>query len=143
VFELRGGQNQEATLNLSLEICATEEISVICCKGRIVFGIEAEGLIDEIQALFAQTRQIVIDLSGVELIDGAGLGILVSLAVTARARKCSIKLAAPGDVILGMLQVFNLTSVFEVYSTLDAATHAFSEQSDPKIFRAPICFSVP
>jgi anti-anti-sigma factor len=138
-----GRQNREAILNLSLEIDATEKITVICCKGRIVFGVEAELLIDEIEALFAQTRQIVIDLSEVELIDGAGLGALVSVALTARARKCPIKLAAPGDGIRRMLRLFNLASVFEVCSTLDAATHAFSKQPDPKIFRPPTCVSMP
>jgi hypothetical protein len=77
-------QDKEPKLRLSLEIRVTEDVTVICCKGRIAYGIEAGALSDEIAELLPQTRQLVIDLSGVEMIDGAGLGELVSVAVTAQ-----------------------------------------------------------
>ncbi len=64
-----------------------------------------------------------------EMIDGAGLGELVSVAVTAQASQCSVKLAAPSDLIRQLLELTNLTSVFEVHPTLDAATLAFRGQA--------------
>ena len=69
------------------------------------------------------------DLSDVEMIDGAGLGALVSIAVTAQASECSIKLAAPDDFICRVFTITNLTSVFQAYSTVDAATLAFHGQA--------------
>jgi anti-anti-sigma factor len=71
----------------------------------------------------------VIDLSGVEIIDASGLGELVPVAVAAQASGCSIKLASPGDFIWRLLSVTNLTSVFEVFSTVDAANLAFSGEA--------------
>jgi len=65
----------------------------------------------------------------VELIDAAGLGALISVALTAQASQCSIKLAAPGNLIRKLLKLTKLTSVFEVHSTLDAATVASREQA--------------
>ena len=62
-----------------------------------------------------------IDLSGVEMIDAAGLGTLMSVALTAQASQCSIRLAAPGNSVRQLLELANMTSVFEVYPTLDAA----------------------
>jgi anti-anti-sigma regulatory factor len=66
----------------------------------------------------------VIDLSGVELIDAAGLGALISVALMAQASQCSVKLAAPGNFIRELLELTKLTSIFEVHLTLDAATIA-------------------
>jgi anti-sigma B factor antagonist len=64
----------------------------------------------------------VIDLSGVEMIDAAGLGALISVASRAQASQCSVKLAAPGNLIRQLLELTKLTSVFKIHPTLDAAT---------------------
>ena len=122
-------QDKESELRLSLETRVTEDVAVIRCKGRIAYGIEAAALSGEIAELAPQTRRVVIDLSGVEMIDAAGLGELVSVAVAAQASGCSIMLAAPGDFIRRVLTLTNLTSVFEVYPTLDAATAASRGQA--------------
>ncbi len=60
-------------MRLSLETRVAEDFAVICCKGRIVYGIEAAALSGESAKLAPQTRRVVIDLSGVEMIDPAGL----------------------------------------------------------------------
>ena len=102
---------------------------MISCKGRTAYGAEAAALPGEFAELAPQTRRVVIDLSGVELIDAAGLGALISVALTAQASQCSVTLAAPGNLILELLELTKLTSVFEVHSTLDAATVASREQA--------------
>ena len=111
-------QDKEPKLRLSLETRAAENVTVICCKGRIAYGSEAAALSGEVAELARQTRQLVIDLSGVEMIDAAGLGALISVAVTAQASQCSIKLAAPSNRIRQLLELTKLTSVFEVLSHL-------------------------
>jgi anti-sigma B factor antagonist len=122
-------QDKEPKLRLSLETRVTEDLTVICCKGRIAYGIEAAALSGEIAELAPQTRRVVIDLSGVEMIGAAGLGALISVALTAQASQCSVKLAAPGNLIRQLLELTKLTSVFEVHPTLDAATVAFHAQA--------------
>jgi len=122
-------QDKERKLRLSLETRVTEGVSVVCCKGRIAYGIEAAALSGEIAELAPQTRRVVIDLSGVEMIDAAGLGALISVALAAQASQCSVKLAAPSNLIRQLLALTNLTSVFDLYPTLDAATLAFHAQA--------------
>ena len=90
-------------------------------KGRIAYGIEAAALSGEIAELAPQTRRVVLDLSGVVMIDAAGLGELVSVALAAQASGCSVTPAAPGDFIRHLLELTKLTSVVEVYPTLEAA----------------------
>jgi anti-sigma B factor antagonist len=116
-------------LRLSLETRVAEDVTVISCKGRIAYGAEAAALSGEIAELARRTRRIVIDLGGVEMIDAAGLGALISVALTAQASQCSVTLAAPGNLILELLELTKLTSVFEVHPTLDAATVASREQA--------------
>ena len=116
-------------MRLSLETRVTEDVAVIRCKGRIAYGIEAAALSGEIAELASQTRRVVIDLSGVEMIDAAGLGELVSVAVAAQASGCSITLAAPGHFIRQLLELTKLTSVLELYPTLEAASVASRGQA--------------
>ena len=59
----------------------------------------------------------------------AGLGALISGVLTAQASQCSVELAAPGNLILELLELTKLISVFELYPTLDAATVASREQA--------------
>jgi anti-sigma B factor antagonist len=125
----RLSQDKEPKLRLSLEARVTEDVTVISCKGRIAYGAEAAALSGEFAELAPQTRRVVIDLSGVEMIDAAGLGALISVALTAQASQCSVKLAAPGNLIRELLDLTKLTSVFEVHPTLDAATVASRGQA--------------
>jgi anti-sigma B factor antagonist len=122
-------QDKEPKLRLSLETRVTEHVTVISCKGRIAYGIEAAALSGEIAELAPQTRRVVIDLSGVEMMDAAGLGALISAVLAAQASQCSVKLAAPGNLIRQLLELTKLTSVFEVHTSLDAATEASRGQA--------------
>jgi anti-sigma B factor antagonist len=122
-------QDKDPKLRLSLETRVTDDLTVICCKGRIAYGIEASALLGEIAELAPQTRRVVIDLSSVEMIDAAGLGALISVALTAQVSQSTVKLAAPGNFIRQLLELTKLTSVFEVYTTLDAATVASRGQA--------------
>ncbi|MGH3056211.1 MAG: STAS domain-containing protein [Gaiellaceae bacterium] len=118
-------QDKESKLGLNLKTRVIEECAVIYCKGRITFGIEAGVLSAQIAGLMQQPRLLVIDLSGVRMIDAAGLGELVFVAASAQANQCSIKLVAPSDFIRQLLELTGLTWVFEVYPTLGEATLAF------------------
>jgi anti-sigma B factor antagonist len=121
--------HKEPMLRLSVETRVTEEVAVIRCKGRIVYGIEAGALSGEIAEVAPRTRRVVIDLSGVEMIDAAGLGELVSVAVAGQASRCYMTMVAPGHFLRQLLELTKLTSVLELYPTFDAAILAFSGQA--------------
>ena len=116
-------------MRLSLESRVAEDVTVISCKGRIAYGPEVAVLPREFAKLAPRTRRFVIDLSGVEMIDAAGLGALISVALTAQASQSSVTLAAPGNFIRQLLELTKLTSIFELYPTLDAATVASRGQA--------------
>jgi len=63
-------------------------------------SLSAAGKVAE---LLPGARQLVLELSAVEMIDGAGLGELVVIHRWTRANNCPIKLAGPSNRILELL----------------------------------------
>lgn len=108
-------------MKLSVEINASPEVTVATCRGRIVFRDEAEALASALLKTIPFTRQLVLDLSAVEMIDNFGLGELLLLWRTAQDRQCLMALAAPGAQVREMLELTRLDTVFEVYPTLEDA----------------------
>src|SRR4029077_17801174 len=83
--------DKESKVKLNLEIRETNDVTVIYCQGRIAYRNEAVALSNKGADLLPATREMVIERSGVEMIDSAGLGELVVILRWAQARRCSIK----------------------------------------------------
>lgn len=102
-------------------------VTVICCQGRLVYGQGSSLLSEKVAKIFPHTRQIVLDLSQVKMIDGTGLGELVSIWMQAKASNRTVKLAAPPRRIRKIFELTNLTSVFQIYPTLEDALNSFAD----------------
>jgi anti-sigma B factor antagonist len=115
-------------MELKIETGEAEGVSIVSCRGRIVFGDEAIALRDTLKALVAKkVRSILLDLSGVTYIDSGGLGTLVGAYSSARAAGTDIKLTGIGQRIRDVLQITKLVTVFEVYETESEALAAFGK----------------
>jgi len=66
-------------------------------------------------------QRLVLDLSGLDFISSVGLGGIIAAHVRCRHHGGSIVLAAPTPEILALLQVTNLTRLFPVHDSVDAA----------------------
>ncbi|HVO82404.1 MAG TPA: STAS domain-containing protein [Terriglobales bacterium] len=112
---------RESKVKLSLEVCVNDAATVIYCKGRIAYCERAAALSERVAHLLPRSRQLVLELSGVEMIDSAGLGELVEMHRLARTTGCSMKLAAPRRHVRQLLELTNLASVFEIYASVEEA----------------------
>ncbi len=108
-------------MKLSFEIRMSEDLAVVICKGRIVYRKEVAALGYTIADLLPQARQLVLDLSQVETMDGAGLGELLALLARAQSRGCTMKLAAPNKAVRELLELTRVASAFEVHNTVNDA----------------------
>ena len=111
---------KETKLTLRLEVREGPAVSVIHCKGRLVFR-EDNCFSAQVLEILSRTKQVVIDLSGVEMVDGFGLGELVTVQNLATAKGCAVKLAAPSRLVYSLLKLTKLNSLFEIYPTLNEA----------------------
>ena len=70
-------------MQLRLSTRVVDDVVVVDCAGRIVFGDEAALLRDTVKKLLTQNNRIVLDLKGINYIDSGGLGTLVALYTSA------------------------------------------------------------
>jgi anti-anti-sigma factor len=85
----------------------SDEGVVLLCQGRIVKGDETAVLC---AAIGQNRRDVTLDLAGVDAIDAAGIGLLVSL----QAAGIYLRLLNPIGPIRDLLRVTQLDSVFEI-----------------------------
>jgi anti-anti-sigma factor len=110
---------------LDLETRAIDDVTVLFCRGRFTYRNEATAFSQRIAELLPSARRLVVELSGLEAIDSAGLGELVVVHMWIRASGCSLKLAGARPRIRELLELTNLLSVFDVHPTLDDALRSF------------------
>ncbi len=110
---------------LKLDISRAEDIAVILCRGRIVFGEETDELRRTVLGLLNETKRIVLNLAGIAHIDSSGLGTLVASLISARNRRAEIKLAALSPKAQRVLRITNMGRLFEVYESTEEAVHSF------------------
>ena len=102
----------------------------------IVLGFDSGEMLDcdvasdvrsQAMRLLDSRSDVVVDLSNLEFVDSAGLGVLVSLyrRVTGRGRR--IVLAKPQPYVMRVMRVIRLDRVFELFPDVDAAAHALRE----------------
>ena len=112
-------------MKLNLETRKVNGIVVIVCCGRFTYREEATAFSEKIAEVLPGARQVVIELSGVEAMDSAGLGELVVVHMWARACGGSLRLAGANVRIRQLIELTNLASVFEMHPTLDEAILSF------------------
>jgi anti-anti-sigma factor len=112
---------KEPKLTLRLETRESPEMAVVYCKGRLVYSDQGTTLSAKVLDVLSRTRQVVLDISGVEIIDGFGLGELVTVLNLANAKGSMVKLAGPNRLVYSLLKLTKLTSLFEIYPTVKEA----------------------
>lgn len=108
---------KEDRLSLILETAKLGDALILRCKGRIVFRDEVVALSTIVGDSIQSSRLVILDLHGVSAIDSAGLGELVALHMWAQGSGCNLKMIGLSSRIRRLLELTNLTSVFEIYAT--------------------------
>ena len=113
-------------MQLRLSTRKVNDVLVVDCVGRIVFGEESADLRDTVKMLLGQNNRVILNLSGVTYIDSGGLGTLVALYTTAHNAGGGLKLCNLTQRVGDLLQVTKLYTIFEVYDSEEDALEAFA-----------------
>jgi len=111
-------------MQLRLESRPVGEVVVIQCHGRIVSGNEVFTLHAQVGDSLDKYGDVVLQLDDVEFVDSSGLGALVRLMQSARAKGGDLKLSGVPERIRKTLQMTGLLSQFETYDTVEEAITA-------------------
>ena len=124
VFE----SEKEPELKLNLETRNRGDVIVVHCQGRIVYRDEAAALSRLVDEILQHTDKVVLDLSGVSALDGAGIGELALLLAMAQERNAELKCAGANDLVRELLSLTSLDAVLEVHPSVNAALESFREE---------------
>lgn len=93
------------------------DVMIVQCNGRIVAGAEVFSLHSHVGDVLPNYGDVVLQLEQVEFVDSSGLGALVRLVSTARAKGGDIKLCGVQPNLRRTLEMTHLLSMFEIYDS--------------------------
>jgi anti-sigma B factor antagonist len=114
-------------MKLVVTMTEVEGSTILHCKGRLQFCEEAAVFSRLAHGVFDSGKNLVLDLSGVEIIDSSAVGDLVLIYMRACASEKEVRIAAPTPRVLEVLELTRVSSLFRIYSTVDAALGWFPE----------------
>jgi anti-anti-sigma factor len=107
---------------------------ILQCSGRLVRGEETALLCSAVQQ---HGRTVILDLQGVDAIDAAGIGVLISL----QAAGIYLKLINPNPQVRELLRMTKLESIFEICESLptNRGTNEGTEEDSANAEPIPCC----
>lgn len=108
-------------MNLVASMTEVDDTVILHCKGRLQFCQESAVFSKLAHAILDSGRNIVLDFSGLEMIDSSGIGELVLIYMRACGSGHEVSIAQPGNRVLEILDLTNVSSLFRICSTIDAA----------------------
>lgn len=110
---------------MELSIVEEGEIVVVTLKGDIDLEHSShmrQNLLD----ILGNARAVIVDLSGVVMIDSSGVASLLEGFQEVRKKGKDFVLAAPGDPVMRVLKLARLDTVFQIADDVTAAKEAIS-----------------
>lgn len=105
----------------SMEVERREGVVVLRLAGSCTMDVASE-LGEAIKKLASEThRTIVLDMAALDFIESTGLGSIVAGYLRLRRHQGEIRLTAPSEAIMRLLELTRLTQLFEIYKTMDEA----------------------
>ena len=105
-----------------------EGITVIAIEGNLMGGPDASTLNDKLMELIGQKKtRVVLDISGVNIINSSGLGMLIKGASTLKSAGGGLKIAKASNKILELIKVTRLTGILETHKTVADAAKSFKK----------------
>ena len=122
-------------MSLEIQQRSREGLAVLDVSGRITVGSEAGELRQQVAALAAAgSKNIILNLAGVDYIDSTGLGALVICATTLRKSGGDIKLLNLNKRNLELLVITKLATVFALFTDEQDAVNSFFPDREIKTF---------
>ncbi len=112
-------------MSLALEISRFDQVIVVACRGRIVFGDETTEFCKTVRNLLPTDPRVILNLRSVEYIDSGGLGSIVGLALAARRVNGDLGICEPSSRVHNLLKLTKLVSVIPTFRTQQEALAGF------------------
>ena len=115
-------------MNLVASTTEVDDTVILHCKGRLQFCQEAAVFSKLAHAILDSGRNIVLDFRELEMIDSSGIGELVLVYMRACGSGREVCIAQPSHRVAEILDLTNVSSLFRICSTTDAAVGMAAEE---------------
>ena len=102
-------------MSLALEISRFENVTIVACRGRIVFGEETTRFCQTVRDLLPQEGRVILNLRSVDYVDSGGLGSIVGLMLAARRMNGDLGICEPSRRVEDLLHLTKLSSVIPLF----------------------------
>lgn len=105
-------------------------VTLVAIKGRMHLGTQLQDLEEAVRKqISGGCRKLALDLSGVEYIDSAALGMLMMCFGTMQEAGGKLHVAGAGERVLGTMRIAHADRVLPLFASTDEATAAFASTS--------------
>ena len=111
-----------------MDISTTDRdgVTVLTLDGDALGGPDGSAMHDALHRSRGDgPARVVVDLSRVRHMNSSGLGMLIGALTTARGSGGDLRLAAPGERVVALLDVTQLSGVFRSFETVDDAVASY------------------
>ncbi|HXK02111.1 MAG TPA: STAS domain-containing protein [Verrucomicrobiae bacterium] len=103
------------------------DLTVVEVSGRLALGRESQRIETLAEEMGQKgVRRLVLDLTGVDYIDSAGIGVLALAAGKFKEAGGTLAIVAPEGRVLQLLNLTQISAVVKVCPTVEAAAKAVS-----------------
>ena len=115
---------------MQIEARESNGVVILDLDGRLAAGVSDEMLPQAMDVLLSDGyRRILINLSKVDFVDSMGLGDIVHSCRKAREHGASVKLLNPQTRVRKLLQLTNVSTVFEILDSEEEAVSSFEQMN--------------
>ncbi|HUO61811.1 MAG TPA: STAS domain-containing protein [Candidatus Acidoferrales bacterium] len=104
-------------MSFELHLRTREQGTVVECRGCLIAGPELSFLRSALLNVLRHERRLVLNLSGLQTIDAAGLGVLASAAALANEHESHVALCCTPKHIRKLIDTTQLSSVLKLYES--------------------------
>lgn len=114
----------------SIEIRSLDGIKVAELAGRLTIGKQVTDVEDQLKQLVSERPVgIIVDMAGVELIDSAGVGSVITVISSARAQGVPLRIAGCKEKIRHVFDLTQVTQLVEMLPDVETAVASLGQAS--------------
>jgi anti-sigma B factor antagonist len=122
---VRGDCSLNRYMSLTISSRKSGNVEILVLAGRFTLGDGTGEFRDATRKTLESGTSILVDLSGVDYIDSAGLGELVAAYASATSRNLFVKLLRPLKKVDSLLHITKMYSTFEIFEDEATALASF------------------
>lgn len=113
---------------MNFKISQLGNATVIAIEGNLMGGPDASTLNDKLVELIDEKKKhVIVDISGVSVINSSGLGMLIKGASTMKNAGGGLKIANASAKILELIKITKLEGVLQTYVSVADASADFKK----------------